>query len=68
MGRKQTEVLCVVVGSGERKIVMAAAILAEKVSSAGSTQGFLWGEAPGGHKRREVEEMPGCRAREAQTP
>lgn len=26
---------------------MAAAILAEKVSSAGSTQGFLLGEAPG---------------------
>ena len=33
--------VCVNTGSGERKIVMAAAILAEKVSSAGSTQGFL---------------------------
>lgn len=67
VGHSPTEVLCVV-GSGEGKIVMAAAILAEKVSSAGCTQGFLLGEAPGGgHERRKVEEMPGCWARKAQT-
>ena len=52
--------LCVVAGSGEGKFVMAAAILAEKVSSAGSAQGFLCAEALGDGKGQRLRRCLGA--------
>lgn len=43
--------LCVVAGSEERRFVMAAATLSQRVSAAVSTQAVLLGRAPGGGKR-----------------
>lgn len=48
---RPTEALCDVAGSGEGKVVMAAATLAEKVSATGSTQGLLSGRLSGGGLR-----------------